>query len=127
MTEDEPGTGWHDQAAVVWAAGVAAVLLVGVLIYAVVQTSGGRSTSPPQPGGPLPTYATPSSTSGTSTSSSSYPVPSVQTSELSPGMPTATTDQPTEQAPDNDTATPTTPTTIYNPYVTTTNPAAGHV
>lgn len=127
MDEQKPDSGWHNQASVVWAAGVAAVLLLGVLIFAVVQMSGGSPTSPPEPGAPLPSYATPSSTSGAGTSSTSYAVPSVQTSEPSPGMPTATTDQSTEQAPDTDTATPSTPTTIYNPYVTTTNPAAGHV
>ena len=126
MTDDEPGNDWHNQVSVVWAAGAAAVLLLGVLIYAVLQMSSGGAPGPPEPGAPLPSYATPSSTSGT-TSTTSYAVPSVQTSEPSPGMPSASTDQSTGQAPDTDTSTPATSTTIYNPYVTTTNPAAGHV
>jgi cytoskeletal protein RodZ len=125
--EDEQGNGWHNQASVVWAAGVAAVLLVGVLIYAVVQMSGGSTTSPPAPGAPLPTYATSSSTTS-STSSTSYAPPSVQTSELVPGAPTtAASDSATQDAPDLETSTPATSTTIYNPYVTTTQPAAGHI
>jgi cytoskeletal protein RodZ len=127
VNEQKPDSGWHNQASVVWAAGVAAVLLLGVLIFAVVHMSGGSPTSPPEPGAPLPSYATPSATTATGTSSTSYAVPSVQTSEPSPGLSTDTTDQPTEQAPDTETAITSTPTTIYNPYVTTTNPAAGHV
>jgi hypothetical protein len=128
---DDDKDGWQDNQSVVWAAGVAAVILLGVLIYAVVEMSGG-SSDPPVPGAPLPSYATTSGsrTSTSSTTSTSYPVPSVQTSELSPGFPTApsaSTDQPTDQVPDLDTPSPTTSTTIFNPYVTTTQPAAGHV
>jgi hypothetical protein len=120
--------GWHDNQSVVWAAGVAAVILLGVLIYAVVAMSGGP-TDAPVPGAPLPSYATTSGsrTSTSSTTSTSYPVPSVQTSELSPGAPTASTDRPTDLVPDLDTPSATTSTTIFNPYVTTTQPAAGHV
>ena len=127
MDEDEPQTGWHNRASVVWAAGVAAVLLLGLLVFAVVQMSGGDPMVPPQPGAPLPTYATPSSTSSPDTSSTSYAVPSVQTSEPPVGPVSTATDTPTEDAPDPDTSAPATSTTIYNPYVTTTNPAAGHV
>jgi hypothetical protein len=128
---DGDKNGWHDNQSVVWAAGVAAVILLGALIFAVVEMSGG-STDPPGPRAPLPSYATTSGsrTSTSSTTSTSYPVPSVQTTELLPGAPTApiaTTDQPTDQVTDLDTPSPTTSTTIFNPYVTTTQPAAGHV
>lgn len=126
--DGDKGGGWHDNQSVVWAAGAAAVILLGVLIFAVLEMSGG-STNPPAPGAPLPSYATTSGsrTSTSSTTTTSYPVPSAQTSELSPGAPTATTDQPTDQVPDLDTPSPTTSTTIFNPYVTTTQPAAGQV
>jgi hypothetical protein len=125
---DDDKNGWHDNQSVVWAAGAVAVILLGVLIFAVVEMSGG-STNPPVPGAPLHSYATMSGsrTSTSSTTTTSYPVPSVQTSELSPGAPTVTTDQPTDQVPDLDPPSPTTSTTIFNPYATTTQPAAGHV
>jgi hypothetical protein len=120
---------WHNQPTGVWAAGLAAAALLGLLIFAVVQMSGGGSPAP-QPGAPLPSYQTSRSTSSGSTTSTStdYPVPSVQTSEESPGAPLPG-DQTTDQAPDVDgpTSAPSTSTTIFNPYVTTTPPAAGHV
>ncbi|MCV7225621.1 hypothetical protein [Mycolicibacterium komossense] len=120
--------GWHNQQSVVWSAGVAAVVLLGVLIYAVVQMASGpdRPSGPPPP---LPTYQsaskTPESTSSSTTTS--YPVPSVQTSQDFPGAVISPTDQPSTDVPAPDVPTTQTPTTIYNPYVTTTNPAAGHV
>jgi hypothetical protein len=96
---DEDGRlDWHDHPGVIWAAGVAALALVGLLVYAVIRVSGGSSLLPGD-APPAPSYATTSSTStGTST----------------------TEDQsgPTET---------TTSTTIYNPYSSTTPTNAGHI
>jgi hypothetical protein len=127
--QDERGKSWHNQAPVVWAAGAAAVLLLGILIYAVLEMSSGGSPDTPAPGGPLPSYVPQSGTRNTTSSTpwTSYTVPSVQTSQDLPGAPSASTDPSSSSASEPDTPTPTTPTTIFNPYVTTTNPAAGHV
>ena len=127
MTDADDDNHWHNQPAVLWAAGLAAVALLGLLVFAVIQMSGG-GTPAPQPGAPLPNYQTSrSSTSGSTSTSTDYPVPSVQTSEDLPGaVPTGDTGQPGEQAPDGDapSSVPSTSTTIFNPYVTTTQPAA---
>jgi hypothetical protein len=121
---DDQDGGWHNNPAVLWAAGLAAVGLLALLVYAVVEMSKGPSATPPQPGEPLPTYVTSTtSPTGSSSTTTSYPVPSVQTSEDSPGA--VTTSEPTPNL-DSESSAPTS-TTIYNPYVTTTNPAAGHV
>jgi cytoskeletal protein RodZ len=122
--EDED-TGWHNRQPVLWAAGVAAVVLLALLVFAVIQMSQGPTSTPPQPGEPLPSYATSGSATPASTTATSYPVPSAQTSEDSPsaGTPVGT---PPDEVPDPDTSS-STPTTIFNPYVTTTQPAAGHV
>jgi cytoskeletal protein RodZ len=121
---DDEDTGWHNGQPVLWAAGAAAVVLLALLVFAVIRMSQGPTTTPPQPGQPLPSYATSRTTSEPPTTTS-YPVPSAQTSEASPGAVTSS-DVPTQQAPDPDTPSSTS-TTIFNPYVTTTQPAAGHV
>ncbi|MDT5016168.1 MAG: hypothetical protein QOD39_2328 [Mycobacterium sp.] len=118
--DDEPG--WHDQQPVLVAAGVAAVVLVAILIYAVINTS----DSSRNPGTvPIPpSSATPSTYTTSPTTTTSYTVPSVQTSQDNPviGPPPSPTDEP----PDSETATDA-PTTTANPYLTTTPTNAGHI
>ena len=120
---EEPS--WHDREPVALAAGVAAFVLLGVLALAVIRTSEG--TADPAP------YVSPVGSSGTPTSStiktlpttSSYTVPSAQTSEDS-GAPVTTSSKPPADGTDVPDAPPP-PTTIFNPYATTTQPNAGHV
>lgn len=125
MTEDGRQD-WHDHRGVMWAAGVAAVALVGLLVLAVIRTAGDSSRPPNF--APLGTSEATSSPSKWTTSSSttSYPVPSVQTSEPTVLVPGPPSDAPTDDSgPEPET--PTTSTTIYNPYGTTTPTNAGHI
>ncbi|MDT5069292.1 MAG: hypothetical protein QOK02_5447 [Mycobacterium sp.] len=121
MTDEQPD--WHEQPGVIWAAGAAAVVLVGLLVYAVIRVSDGSSLLP-NDGPPAPTYASTSATS-TTTSTTTYTVPSVQTSEDTGPPATVPSTEDTPGFDDSDT--PTTSTTIYNPYGTTTPTNAGHV
>jgi cytoskeletal protein RodZ len=121
---------WHDSRHAVIAAGAAAVLLLVILVWAVVRMAGDATR--PRQFVPLgPSVATSPSTTGRSTSSStstSYGMPSVQTSEATPAPAPPPSEAPTEDAPEPETSTtPSASTTIFNPYVTTTQPAAGHV
>jgi cytoskeletal protein RodZ len=122
---DDGRPDWHDHPGVIWAAGAAAVALVGLLVFAVLQVSDGSS----QPGDmPLPdTSAASTSTSRkTASTSSSYTVPSVQTSE--PTGPAVSGPPPEASTEDQSGPTETTTsTTIYNPYGTTTPTNAGHI
>jgi hypothetical protein len=97
--------------------------LLVVLVVAVIRMS--DATGAPVVGPPAPS---PDATSGskytTSSSSTSYGVPSVQTSE--DGGAPAATDVPTTDDPATDDPTQT-PTTTANPYGTTTPTNAGHV
>jgi hypothetical protein len=118
---------WHDREPVALAAGVAALVLLGLLTLAVIRMS--HDTTDPEP------YLAPVGSNGatttsptikTLTSSSSYTVPSVQTSQDS-GAP-ATTSSPSEAPPPGGPYTEVPPpTTIFNPYATTTQGNAGHV
>jgi len=122
---DEDGRlDWHDHPGVIWAAGVAALALVGLLVYAVIRVSGGSSLLPGD-APPATSYATTSSSTGRSTTTS-YTVPSVQTSEDT-GAPVT---GPPPEASTEDQSRPTettTSTTIYNPYSSTTPTNAGHI
>jgi cytoskeletal protein RodZ len=122
---DEDGRlDWHDHPGVIWAAGVAALALVGLLVYAVIRVSGGSSLLPGD-APPATSYATTSSSTGRSTTTS-YTVPSVQTSEDT-GAPVT---GPPPEASTEDQSGPTettTSTTIYNPYSSTTPTNAGHI
>jgi hypothetical protein len=121
VNSDDDGN-WHDQQSVIIAAGVAALVLLGLLVWAVIHTAN-DSSRPPAPVD-LPTSSATSSTYTTkSTSSTSYTVPSVQTSQDNPVIGPPPTSTP-EQGPDDDT---TTTTTTANPYPTTTPTNAGHV
>ncbi|WP_099037649.1 hypothetical protein [Mycobacterium neglectum] len=82
-SDDEPN--WQDQKPVVWSGGVAALLLVALLIFAVMRTS--DSSKVPETV-PIPTSsATPSTYTTSSTSTTSYTVPRIQTSEENPVNP----------------------------------------
>jgi hypothetical protein len=114
---------WHDHPGVIWAAGVAAVVLVGLLVYAVIRVSSGSSLLPGDDA-PAPSYATTSSTTTTSTTTS-YTVPSVQTSEDT--GPPVTVPSTAGDSGSDDSDTTTSSTTTSNPYNTTTPTNAGHV
>lgn len=116
MSGDDDGS-WHDKQEVILAAGVAGVILVALLVWAVIHTANKSTPSPlefPPSSATSSTYTTPS------TSSTTYPVPSVQTSEDNPVL----TGPPPPSAPDDaDDA----ETTTANPYPTTTPTNAGHI
>lgn len=104
------------------AAGVAALILLAMIVYAVIRTSDGSKTPETVP--PPPASATSSTYTTPSTSSTSYSVPRVQTSQDNPvvtGPPAESTEGPDDQG----TTEP--PTTFTNPYPTTTPTNAGHI
>lgn len=116
-------TSWHDSTQAMVTGAIAALILVGLLIYAVVRVSGGSGDRPPLPN-VVPSTSSATATSGLKTpASTSYTLPSAQTSEpvplLPPGPPAV--DAPANDPPAEETSTPT---TIYNPYATTTQPNA---
>jgi cytoskeletal protein RodZ len=110
---------WHEQQPVIVAAGVAGLVLLALLVWAVVHTSANSrvpdTVSIPSSSDTVSTYTT------SSTSSTTYSVPSVQTSQDNPVVtgPTPSSDGPN--------TTTDTPTTTANPYLTTTTPNAGHI
>ena len=79
-SEDEQK--WENEKAVVWSAGVAVLILVALLLFAVMRTS--DSSKAPETV-PVPTSSiTPSTYTTSSTTTTSYTVPSIQTSEDNP-------------------------------------------
>jgi cytoskeletal protein RodZ len=124
--EQPDGAPWHENHALVLASGVAALLLLALLVYAVVRVSDASVEPPSQPYLDTPSSATSSSYTTSSTTSTSYSVPSVQTSDLG-GAPAG----PPPPPPPDDGGPPSTadtPTTIYNPYATPTSTgSAGHI
>jgi hypothetical protein len=79
-SDDEPN--WQDQRPVVWSGGVAALILVALLVYGVMRTS--DSSKVPE-AVPIPSSsATPSTYTTSSTSTTSYTVPRIETSEVNP-------------------------------------------
>ena len=129
VDEDDLKT-WFERPPVIFSAGTAAIALVLVLIFAVMKTSQ-DSLAPPDSIAPPATSSTSQSWTPSSSTTTSYTLPSVQTSEqnLAPPAPPPAGREPTGEAPAEatDSDTPTTWTTIFNPYVTTTPPLAGHV
>jgi hypothetical protein len=120
--DDEPN--WHDHHQVMVAAGVAGVVLLAILVWAVIHTAD-NSLQPPGPVD-LPTSSATSSTYTTSsTSSTSYTVPSVQTSQDNPVPTGPQASTPSDDGPGGDD--PTTQPTFTNPYPTTTPTNAGHI
>lgn len=95
---DEPDwQDWQNQKAVVWSGGVAVLILVAILIFAVMRTSDSSKTPETVP---IPTSSiTPSTYTTSSTTTTSYTVPPLQTSEDSPPLgPGPTVDPPTPQS-----------------------------
>jgi cytoskeletal protein RodZ len=124
VSPDRDDPSWHNQKGVVFAAGAAGLVLIALLVWAVIHTSRGSAPSeqiPPETSSSgSSVYTTPS------TSTTSYSVPTVQTSEDNP----ADTGPPggsTTEEPGDDGTTTDTPTTISNPYGTTTPTNAGHI
>jgi cytoskeletal protein RodZ len=120
--DDDDDPSWHNQKGIVFAAGAAGLVLVGLLVWAVIHTSRGSAPSdsiPPETSSSGSSVYTTSSTSTTS-----YSVPRVQTSEddTDTGAPGSST--PGEPG---DGATTTDTTTTTNPYGTTTPTNAGHI
>jgi cytoskeletal protein RodZ len=119
---DDEGN-WHDQQPVIVAAGIAGLVLLAILVWAVIHTAD-NSSRPPAPVDLPASSATSSTYTTKSTSSTSYTMPSVQTSQDNPvpsGPPAST---PVEGPGDDET---TTVTTTANPYPTTTPTNAGHI
>jgi hypothetical protein len=116
---------WHDSQPLVLASGVAALALVGLLVFAVMRVSD-SSVDPPEVGYPDTSVATTESSYTTPTSTTSYPAPSVQTSEFTPPPAAPPTDAPPGGG--DQPTTVDTPTTIYNPYAPTpSSGSAGHI
>ena len=105
----------------VWLAGAAVVALAAILVFAVVRTS--RDATPPSGVAPPPLSSVATSQTRSTSTTRSYTVPRVQTSEDTAPV---ITGPPAEAPPVDDSPSPTS-TTIYNPYVTTTPPAADGV
>jgi hypothetical protein len=121
--EDEPAeqvsVHWHKRPGAVFAAGAAGLVVIGVLVFAVLQTS--RHSNTPFGTG-LPTASTgqtPSAATTTTTTTTSTTGPLSTTDYSSTGTAsTATT--PAEATTEETTSTGTT--TMSNPYATTTTP-----
>jgi cytoskeletal protein RodZ len=121
VSGDDDGS-WHDQQPVIVAAGIAGLVLLALLVWAVIRTAD-NSSRPPEPVDVAPSSATSSTYTTGSTTSSRYTVPSVQTSQDNPvvtGPPESTPEGPGGDGPS-------TATTTTNPYLTTTPTNAGHI
>jgi hypothetical protein len=124
--ERRGGENWHDSQAAVVAGGLAALVLLGLLGYGVTRVSR-DSVERPNVVYPSTSVATTPASGLKTPTSTSYPVPSVQTSQaIAPPVTGPPVDTPSED-PGGSGATPDTPTTIYNPYTTTTSTNAGHI
>ncbi len=94
--DDEPN--WYDEQSLVVAAGVAGLILLAILVYAVMRTS--DSAKVPETVSIPTSSATPSTyTTSSTTTTTSYTVPSVETSEYNPPpAPSPRPVQPTTQS-----------------------------
>ncbi len=123
MVRDERD--WHDQQSLIMAAGVAALILLALLVYAVIRTSDSARTPATVP---VPSSsATPTTYTTPSTSTTSYTTPRVTTSEDNPGLPVPSTSGAPSAEEGGDEATSQTPTTTRDPYFSTTPTNAGHI
>lgn len=130
MTHDDEqvgGENWHDNQAAVVTAGLAALVLLGLLVYGVMRVSRDSTDRPPQVVYPSTSVATTPASGLKTPTSTSYRVPSVQTSqETGPPVTGPPADSPSGDSGDSG-ITQDTPSTIYNPYTTTTSANAGHI
>ncbi|SBS75310.1 conserved hypothetical protein [uncultured Mycobacterium sp.] len=127
--EEETGDDGHDgqQNTLIYVSGVAALLLVVLLVYAVMDTAESSRQD-----GPV-TYAPAISTTSTTTSRTSTKTTTTRSTRISTTElnPTSAPPSPSETAgeltvpPETDTSTPTTTVTMTNPYATTSAPNAG--
>jgi hypothetical protein len=122
VNRDDDGS-WHDQQPVTVAAAVAGLVLLALLVWAVINTAN-KSSRPPEPADLPASSATSSTYTTSSRSSTSYLMPSVQTSQDNPAVTGSPPSTPVE-GPGGDEAT--TSTTTANPYPTTTPTNAGHI
>lgn len=117
----EPGgTQWHEHPGAVFTAGLAGLIAIGVLVFAVVQTS--RHSNGPSATELPSTTTTTSSSSRTTTTTSS----TTETTSTEPSPTDAITTEVTTTETTPETTTSTTTTTIFNPYLTTTQGVAGY-
>ncbi|MCV7345003.1 hypothetical protein [Mycolicibacterium rhodesiae] len=130
--DEEKGDGGHDgqQNTLVYVSGVAALVLLAILVYAVLDTS----ESSQRRDGPV-TYApaistTTSSSKKTSTTSRTTST-RISTTDLNPGSASSTSTSPSDTSSEvvipseTEYTTPTTTVTLTNPYATTSVPNAG--
>ncbi|MBJ7383590.1 MAG: hypothetical protein JHC55_03745 [Mycolicibacterium sp.] len=128
MSDTDDAWAWREHQGAVWAAGVAAVLLLAVLVFAVVRTS----TDAVRPGGvttPAGSSSDRTATSPTTASpTTSYTMPNVQTSQADVLPPAGVPAPPsTDRAPDGEVSPPA-ETTSADPYApSTTSGSAGAV
>jgi hypothetical protein len=128
--EQVSGENWHDSQAAVVAGGLAALVLLGLLVYGVMRVSRDSTDRPHEVVYPSTSVATTPSSGLKTPTSTSYPVTSVQTSqETGPPVTGPPTESPSDGpgGPGDSGGTQGTPTTIYNPYTTTTTANAGHI
>lgn len=123
MSGDDDGS-WHNQQPVIVAAGVAGLVLLALLVWAVIRTAD-NSSRPPEPVDVAPSSATSSTYTTESTTSTSYTVPRVQTSQDNPVVTGPSDSTPPADGPGGDETK--TSTTTANPYLTTTPTNAGHI
>jgi hypothetical protein len=110
---------WHDRPPVVVAAGVAGLVLIALLVYAVIHITDDPSRPPGAPASDLDTSVSRAAPSSTSTS---YAVPRPQTSDTTPPVSAPALPPPESGVPDPGTTqdTPTDTPTVTNPYAPTT-------
>lgn len=133
MTDDDErlgGENWHDSQAAVVAGGLAALVLLALLVYGVMRVSRDSVDRPPELVYPSTSVATTPASGLKTPTSTSYAVPSVQTSQGTlPPVTAPPAESPSDDPDDSGSSgvTEDTPTTIYNPYTTTTTANAGHI
>ena len=131
--DEEKGDDGHDGQQTTWiyVSGVAAIVLLVMLVYAVMDTA----ESSQRRDGPV-TYApaigtTPTTTSRRTSTTSRTTSPRISTTDMNPTSGSTTPTSPSESAgeltspPETDYSTPTTTVTMTNPYATTSSPNAG--
>jgi hypothetical protein len=125
--EQVSGENWHDSQAAVVAGGLAALVLLGLLVFGVMRVSRDSTDRPHEVVYPSTSAATTPASGLKTPTSTSYPVPSAQTSQDTvPPVTGLPTESPSD-GPGDSGGTQGTPTTIYNPYTTTTTANAGHI